>query len=442
MIGKQTKGRGFRGALNYVLGKEGAQLIGGNMLGENSKELAAEFAETRKLRPNVKRAVYHASLSLSPGESLTDNEWRQVSTDYMNKMGFGNSQFVVVKHTDTHHSHVHIIASRIALDGKVVSDSKDYQRSEEVLRGFEKHYALYRVSPSREVRQQSMSRGETQTHSPTKLRLQTLIDESTFDHPSMKEFFSRLAASKVEAIPNIAKTGHVSGISFRIDGEVIKGSDLGKSYSWRGLQKAKGIKYERHDTIRILERNRTEARRNSGLETLSRNDGRSEANGDGKRGSRDRKTRSGYESSQSGNGHTKGKHGGSYRISEKFRTDRGHSDFRVQDESRGSHRVSQGNNPKPSPEALDSHDNRSSSRVGNSRERILRMAKSILESKGGGGPNNHRSQPLSKPESSESSILKILDRALEPYDNEREKERHERELERLMHRKKGPEIDR
>jgi len=33
MIGKQTKGRGFRGALNYVLGKEGAEIVGGNMLG-------------------------------------------------------------------------------------------------------------------------------------------------------------------------------------------------------------------------------------------------------------------------------------------------------------------------------------------------------------------------------------------------------------------------
>lgn len=245
MIGKQTKGRGFRGALNYVLSKEGAQIIGGNMLGENARELAAEFAETRKLRPNVKRAVYHASLSLPHGESLTDEKWRQVSTDYMNKMGFGNSQFVVVKHTDTTHPHIHIIASRISLDGKVVSDSKDYQRSESILRGFEKEYGLTPVSPSRESMRRGPSRGELETMvregiPSTKLKLQMMIDQASRDRPSMNQLFERLEASKVEVIPNVAKTGHISGISFRLDGELMKGSDLGRGYSWNGLLK-KGI---------------------------------------------------------------------------------------------------------------------------------------------------------------------------------------------------------
>jgi hypothetical protein len=31
MIANQVKGRGFGGCLSYVLGKEGAELIGGNM---------------------------------------------------------------------------------------------------------------------------------------------------------------------------------------------------------------------------------------------------------------------------------------------------------------------------------------------------------------------------------------------------------------------------
>ena len=44
MIGKQTKGRSFRGLLNYLEGKEQAELIGGNMVGSNARELAAEFS--------------------------------------------------------------------------------------------------------------------------------------------------------------------------------------------------------------------------------------------------------------------------------------------------------------------------------------------------------------------------------------------------------------
>ena len=58
MIGKQIKGTGFRGCLNYVLGKKDATLIGGTMCGQTSEELAAEFAIARQLRPNLKVAVF------------------------------------------------------------------------------------------------------------------------------------------------------------------------------------------------------------------------------------------------------------------------------------------------------------------------------------------------------------------------------------------------
>ena len=74
MIANQVKGRGFGGTLAYVLGKDGAERIGGNMLGENAQELTAEFSESRKLKPNVSRAVYHTSLSLPAGERLSQRQ--------------------------------------------------------------------------------------------------------------------------------------------------------------------------------------------------------------------------------------------------------------------------------------------------------------------------------------------------------------------------------
>jgi hypothetical protein len=43
MIGKQTKGRGFRKLLDYLESREDAKLIGGNMSGRNARELAREF---------------------------------------------------------------------------------------------------------------------------------------------------------------------------------------------------------------------------------------------------------------------------------------------------------------------------------------------------------------------------------------------------------------
>ncbi|HLG18973.1 MAG TPA: relaxase/mobilization nuclease domain-containing protein [Bdellovibrionota bacterium] len=249
MIAKQIKGRSFGGVLKYILSKDRAEMVGGNMLGTTAKQLTAEFNETRKLKPNLERAVYHTSLSLPPGESLSNEKWQEVAQTYLDGMGFSKSQYVAVRHRDTPHDHIHIVASRIGMDGKVVSESHDFRRSETIVRGLEMEYGLQRVLPSREVPSRAPTSGELhkvlREQTPTtKLRLQHLVDEAAHGQPTMSAFFQRLHARNVETIPNRAKTGHVSGISFSLEGEVMKGSDLGRAYTWAGLQKMKGVSYE------------------------------------------------------------------------------------------------------------------------------------------------------------------------------------------------------
>jgi hypothetical protein len=43
MIGKITKGNGFTGVCSYVLDKDEARLIGGNMASTTPRQLASEF---------------------------------------------------------------------------------------------------------------------------------------------------------------------------------------------------------------------------------------------------------------------------------------------------------------------------------------------------------------------------------------------------------------
>ena len=91
MIGKQIKGTGFRGCLNYVLGKKDAALIGGTMCGQTPEELAAEFGIARQLRPNLKVAVFHATLSVDSTEKVEDSEendqrWLAIAANYMKAM--------------------------------------------------------------------------------------------------------------------------------------------------------------------------------------------------------------------------------------------------------------------------------------------------------------------------------------------------------------------
>lgn len=256
MIGKQTKGRGFRGTLNYVLGKEGAEIIGGNMVGQSAKDLAEEFSVARALRPNLSRVVYHASLSLAPGEHLNDVQWSEAADKYMEGMGFKGAQYVVVKHNDTSHSHIHIVASRVRTDGSVVSESQDYRRSEGCIRGLEKEFGLSQTLPSRDSPARAPTTGELhkslrENVPSVKVRLQNAVDKASRHSPTMSEFISRLETRGVAVVPNVSKTGHVSGISFRLGDELMKGSDLGRSYTWNGLQK-KGINYEQNRDLQAI----------------------------------------------------------------------------------------------------------------------------------------------------------------------------------------------
>jgi hypothetical protein len=100
-----------------------------------------------------------------------------------------------------------------------------------------------------------------------KEQLKALIRDAAKDGPTMSEFVRRLQAKGVHVRANVARTGHVSGISYRLDRVAVKGSGLGRAYSFEGLQKEQGVRYDRSRDLPTLER---AARATKGLEPLRR----------------------------------------------------------------------------------------------------------------------------------------------------------------------------
>jgi hypothetical protein len=100
-----------------------------------------------------------------------------------------------------------------------------------------------------------------------KEQLKALIRAAAKDGPTMSELVRRLRAKGVQVRANIARTGHVSGISYRLDRVAVKGSGLGRAYSFEGLQKEQGVRYDRGRDLPALER---AARATKGLEPLRR----------------------------------------------------------------------------------------------------------------------------------------------------------------------------
>ena len=250
MIGKQIKGKSFRGVLDYLHSKQESRLIAGNMGGKTPRTLSAEFAVSRQLNPRLAKAVYHSSLSLPKTEHLDDEQWSAIADDYLSGMEFNDSQYVVYRHSDKDHDHVHIVASRIRItDGTTVNDSWDYVRSEKLIRELENKYELTPTVSSNQKQQRGHTTGEMRLIERTgtqsiRTKLQQTIDTETSEPITMPELIVRLKDQGIDAKISFTRTGKIRGISYKYDGVATSGTHLGQAYTFPGLQKHRQIGYD------------------------------------------------------------------------------------------------------------------------------------------------------------------------------------------------------
>lgn len=253
MKAKVERGGGFRGALDYALGKQGGnacEIIGGTMTGQTPRDLSTEFGLSRAARPGVARPVWHTSLALPPGEHLDSDRWAEVADDFMRGMGLADHQYVVIRHHDTDLDHIHIVASRIALDGTLYHGAFDAKRAITLTQELEERHGLTRTkgledgpAPQARPTKGEIEQAERTGDAPPRLVLQEIVDAALAEPGSVFDFMDRIEAAGAVARPNVAKTGKMNGFSFEYGGIPFKGSDLGKAYTWKGLQE-RGIEYE------------------------------------------------------------------------------------------------------------------------------------------------------------------------------------------------------
>ncbi|HHK5973989.1 TPA: relaxase/mobilization nuclease domain-containing protein, partial [Serratia marcescens] len=249
---KIKRGKSFSGVVLYVL-KPGShhrtvpEVIGGNMTGDCSQELIDEFNFTKELRSDVAKPVWHNSLRLPQGESLTNEQWKRIADDYMKRMGFGDTHLrCYVLQDDQAGQHIHIIASRIDLNGgKLYLGKNENLISTRIISEFEiTHNMTVTKTASafapKQPKRKRISRNEQMLSERTGLpapkeALQQILDKSLADTPDLLTFIKRLEEAEVSWKANIASTGKMNGFSFEYTRIAFKASQLGKSYSWANL---------------------------------------------------------------------------------------------------------------------------------------------------------------------------------------------------------------
>jgi len=129
MVVRIISGKSIRGLLNYNERKvEGgqAELLMASRFGSELDDLGFNqklnrFEHLTDLNSRVKTNALHIMLNFAPEEKPTDEILQQIAAAYMERIGFGDQPYLVYRHHDAAHSHLHIVTTNIQPDGKRIA---------------------------------------------------------------------------------------------------------------------------------------------------------------------------------------------------------------------------------------------------------------------------------------------------------------------------------
>ncbi|MGN6355484.1 MAG: relaxase/mobilization nuclease domain-containing protein, partial [Parafilimonas sp.] len=151
MVAKITTPKRLVAALNYnehkVSQNKAECLYAGNFLkvakDMNFYQKMESFERLNVLNERAQTKTLHISLNFDPSEKLSADKLVNIANSYMDKIGFGEQPFLIYKHNDAGHPHVHIITTTIRDDGsRINTHNIGRNQSEKARKEIEREFKL------------------------------------------------------------------------------------------------------------------------------------------------------------------------------------------------------------------------------------------------------------------------------------------------------------
>lgn len=231
MIAKIVQERGFRGVVNYVLDKDNAQLLYAEGVRTKDKDsIIQSFVTQSKMNPKIARPVAHISLDFSAQDKakLTDEFMVGVAQEYLKKMGYDNTQYIIARHHDTDHPHIHMVINRIDNDGKRITDQNEKLRSTKVCMELTKKYGLYIASGKENVKEHRLKEPDK-----TKYEIYHALQSAIPKCRNWQQLQTELQKSSITVdLRKNGSTEQVQGVRFEKNGYGFNGSKIDRSCSY------------------------------------------------------------------------------------------------------------------------------------------------------------------------------------------------------------------
>lgn len=239
MIAQINSGAQFTGLVNYAndIAKKGTTIVASEGVCTSSNEsITASFQTQARMRPGLKNFVGHISLSFAPQDTpkLTDSFMAEVAKEYMKRMRITGTQYVVFRHKDQPHGHVHIVYNRVRNDGTAITGDSNFRKSIAVTKALTREYGLIFGKGKKNVRRERL-RGKD----AVKYRLYDAIREamkSCHDWQSLRAVLEAKGI-RMEVVQRAGGSGR-TGIIFTYGKMTFSGGQIDRSLTYNRINQA------------------------------------------------------------------------------------------------------------------------------------------------------------------------------------------------------------
>lgn len=232
MMAKIVKGTSFSGVVKYILDpeKQTDLLAADGVRLKNLDSIAQSFDAQRELNSRVSKPVGHISLDFSAQDrdKLSNEVMARIAHDYMSLMGIVNTQFIIGRHHDKEHPHLHIAFNRVDNNGRTISDKNDRIRSEKICKELTAQYGLYFASGKEQVKQHRLKEPDK-----TKYEIYNALKTALPQSKSWCELLDRLNKEGITVDFKMKSgTNEPQGIKFSKNGYYFNGSKVDQQFSF------------------------------------------------------------------------------------------------------------------------------------------------------------------------------------------------------------------
>lgn len=249
MIAKGKAVSHGRNVINYVLKENKLKgFVARNMIiGYTANEILRDMQLVGQYSNRCKNKFLRFEIGIAPDDiaRLKSGDLYKIATSFAQKMGLENHQWIAVSHKDTKNLHIHLIANRIAINGKVYQtdfvSNRSARAAEEIAREMGLTIANQVVTKKKYQNPKADKTREVKKDEVRKIAYKLLGEKVGTGKEGFLSFAGELQKQGVTIQTMRNKQDKAYGFRFLYQDEMFKASEIGQEFGYRSLFRQFGL---------------------------------------------------------------------------------------------------------------------------------------------------------------------------------------------------------